>query len=415
MSRSNELHTLWREYEQKLQVFSNIKITRKVVTFSTTRIKEIHGFSDASEQAYGACIYLRSISEDGRVEVHLLCSKSRVAPLKTLSIPRLELCGALLLAQLMQRVSNCLPFKVDGVHLWTDSRIVLCWLRSCSRQWTQFVANRIAEIQRIISIDSWNYVPSQENPADLLSKGIMPDMLHESDMWWTDPPWIKLDENNWPSENFSASDVELPEGRATALISKTEAEQPLDIFERFSKFSRLVRVVAFCQRFIRNSRIHKVRESRSDDKNTLVPPLLIDELEKSRLTLVKIVQHNSFSSELHSIKRFNRVNKNSNVLKLNQFIDEQGILRVGGRLRHDKVFFEHKHPILLPGKHPFTKMIILHEHVRYFHAGAQATLSAIRRGYWLTSARSIIRSIINKCVRCFRNAPKIRTAVIYRK
>ncbi|XP_018374037.1 PREDICTED: uncharacterized protein LOC108768190, partial [Trachymyrmex cornetzi] len=376
-SISNELHTLWREYERKLQVLSNIEITRKVVTFNEIQFREIHGFSDASEQAYGACIYLRSISDDGHVEVHLLCSKSRVAPLKALSIPRLELCGALLLAQLTQKVLKCLPFAVDGIHLWTDSTIVTCWIRSCSRQWSQFVANRVAEIQRLTNIDSWKHVPSKENPADLLSR-----------------------------------DIELPEGRATALVAETEAEQQSDIFEQFSKLSRIVRVIAFCQRFIRNSRMHKVHESHSNNKSVLIPPLSIDELEKSRLTLVKMVQRTSFRMELHSVKRVNHVNKNSSVLKLNPFIDEQGILRVGGRLRHADVSYEYKHPILLPGKHPFTKMIILHEHVRHFHAGAQATLSAIRQRYWPTSARSVIRSIINKCVICFRNAPKSSTPVM---
>lgn len=243
-SISNELHTLWREYERKLQVLGNIKITRKVITSNTIQFKEIHGFADASEKAYGACIYLRSISDDGHVEVHLLCSKSRVAPLKTLSILRLELCGALLLAQLTQKVLKCLPFMVDGVHLWTDSSIVTCWIRSCSRQWSQFVANRIAEIQRLTNIGSWKHVPSQENPADLLSRGIMPDVLHKSNMWWTGPPWLKLDKDDWPSENFSASNMELPEGRATALIAETEVEQQSDIFERFSKLSRIVRVIA---------------------------------------------------------------------------------------------------------------------------------------------------------------------------
>jgi len=143
-------------------------------------------------------------------------------------------------------------------------------------------------------------------------------------------------------------------------------------------------------------------ELHSENKIILVPPLST-ELENSRL---KIVKRNSFRTELHYIKRFNRVNK---ILKLNPFIDEQSILRVGSQLRHVSVSFEHKHPIL-PSKHPFMKMIILHE--RHFYIGVQTTLSAIRQRYWPTSARTIIRSIINKCVICFRNAPKLNTTVM---
>lgn len=167
-SLAHDLHTLWREYERKLQVLSGIEITRKVIIHGELQRLEIHGFSDASQRAYGACIYVRSINSNNQTAVHLLCSKSRVAPLKTLSIPRLELCAALLLAQLARKVLNSVSLAVDSVYLWTDSRIVLCWLRSCSRQWTPFVANRVAEIQTITDISSWRHVSGQENPADPL-------------------------------------------------------------------------------------------------------------------------------------------------------------------------------------------------------------------------------------------------------
>jgi len=185
-SISNELHTLWREYENKIQFLSDIEIPRKVITFKQeqgSKILEIHGFSDASQRAYGACIYIRSVLSNRKCESHLLCSKSRVAPLKTISIPRLELCGALLLAQLTKKVLDALPFTVNSIHLWTDSRIVLCWLQNNSRQWTPFVANRVAEIQRLTNVKDWKHVVSQENPADPLSRGIMPDLLHKLKLW----------------------------------------------------------------------------------------------------------------------------------------------------------------------------------------------------------------------------------------
>ncbi|XP_018397196.1 PREDICTED: uncharacterized protein LOC108775361 [Cyphomyrmex costatus] len=313
-SISHELHTRWKEYEHKLQSLGSIEISRKVITSDDVQVREIHGFSDASQQAYGACIYLRSISSDGSIEVQLLCSKSRVAPLKTLSIPRLELCGALLLAQLTKRVLNSLPFTVDATYLWTDSSIVLCWLRSCSRQWTPFVVNRISEIQSITNIKVWRHVPSQENPADLLSRGIMPDVLQKSDLWWTGPTWLKLDEAFWPSENFSSSQIELPERRVTVLLAETKVKNQLDIFNRFSKLSTLVRVIAFCQRFARNCKLKRAHDS--GNKNNVIPQLSVDELEESQLTLIKLVQRDSFKAELNSIEHTKHVNKNSNVFKV---------------------------------------------------------------------------------------------------
>ncbi|XP_067206332.1 uncharacterized protein [Linepithema humile] len=412
-SISNELYTLWREYECKLQILSRIEISRKVITYDTTQGIEIHGFSDASQQAYGACIYVRSISINGQPENHLLCSKSRVAPLKALSIPRLELCGALLLAQLTKKVLDSLPFKVDFIHLWTDSQIVLCWLRSCSRQWTPFVANRIAEIQRLTNVDDWKHVPSQDNPADLLSRGVMPDLLHNSEIWWHGPSWIKLDKDEWPSESFHASNVQLPEGRATVLTAKIETKSLHDVFDRFSKYIKLIRVIAFCFRFSKNCKL-KTNALQSNDAKGVdtIQALTTEELEQSRLALVKIVQRDAFRTELYDIRNSERVNKNSNILKLNPFIDSHGILRVGGRLSHADISYECKHPILLPGKHAFTRLIVTYEHERHLHSGMQATLAAVRQNYWPTSARNIIRSIIRKCIVCVRNAPKLSTTLM---
>ncbi|XP_011879108.1 PREDICTED: uncharacterized protein LOC105568236 [Vollenhovia emeryi] len=120
-----------------------------------------------------------------------------------------------------------------------------------------------------------------------------------------------------------------------------------------------------------------------------------------------MIQHDFFKTELHSLRSHGHVAKNSNILNLNPFIDAHGILRVGGRLSHAIVSYDHKHPILLPGKHAFTRLIIIDEHERQLHAGAQATLSAIRQNYWPTSARSVIRSVIKKCTTCIRNTPRL--------
>lgn len=410
-SISSELHTLWKEYECKLRSLSNIKIPRKVIDCKEVQTIELHGFSDASQNAYGACIYVRFISVDGHTESRLLCSKSRVAPLKVLSIPRLELCGALLLAQLMKKISLCLPITVNSVYLWTDSRIVLCWLRTGSRQWTTFVANRIAEIQQLTDVDSWRHVSSQDNPADPLSRGIMPDSLGELKIWWCGPHWLNSSEQEWPSGSFSTSDLKLPESRTSILVAEVKGSFQREILDRFSKFSRLIRVIAFCYRFFNNCKAHGTNGSRVRNKDQ-IRPLSFEELEQSRWALIKMIQRNEFKTELHSIRNNMRVNKNSSLVSLNPYIDASDVLRVGGRLRHADVSFDSKHPILLPGKHAFTRLLIIHEHERHLHAGAQATLAAVRQNYWPTSARSTIRNIIKKCIICVRNSPNLSTTLM---
>jgi len=277
------------------------------------------------------------------------------------------------LAQLTKKILKCLPFTVDSVHLWTDSRIVLCWLRTYSRQWTSFVANRIAEIQRLMTDeDSWKHVPSQKNPADPLSRSVMPHLLGELQIWWSGPSWLESD------KSFQVSDIELPERKATTLMAEVKIESQHDIFNRFSKFSRLIRVIAFCYRFIKNCSKKNINSLQSDYEGKIgkVRSLSIEELEQSELALVRIVQREAFKTELCALEGNKPVNKNSNILNLNPFIDAHGILRVGGRLRHASVSYNYKHPILLPGKHPFTRLIITHEHERHLHVRAQATMGA---------------------------------------
>jgi len=128
-----DLNTKWKRYERELHNLGNLSIPRLVTTNDHHIRLELHGFADASETAYGACIYFRSTSVNNKHSTYLLCSKSRVAPLKSISLPRLELCAALLLAQLLAKVSKCISCRIDSTTLWTDSTIVLSWLQSCSR------------------------------------------------------------------------------------------------------------------------------------------------------------------------------------------------------------------------------------------------------------------------------------------
>ncbi|XP_067207879.1 uncharacterized protein [Linepithema humile] len=127
------INTKWKQYESELPALREITILRRAIILEEHISLQLHGFADASESAYGACIYLRTTDVDGMHSCRLLCSKNRIAPLKGLSIPRLELCAALLLAQLTDKVMKCLKVTINSIHLWTDSTIVLAWLQSVSR------------------------------------------------------------------------------------------------------------------------------------------------------------------------------------------------------------------------------------------------------------------------------------------
>ena len=161
----------WHQIRSQLKVLNTLEIPRSLISESTDLQIQIHGFCDASEKAYGACVYLRRKDIQNNINVTLICSKSRVAPLKSLSLPRLELCGATLLMNLMNRVLTSLNVKVQKKYFWTDSKIVLAWINSPAHKWQVFVANRVSEIQNSSLPSEWQHVGSKDNPADLISRG----------------------------------------------------------------------------------------------------------------------------------------------------------------------------------------------------------------------------------------------------
>ncbi|XP_075210333.1 uncharacterized protein LOC142317664 [Lycorma delicatula] len=151
-----QIQVKWTNYRNSLQILNHLSVDRRVASGNTNQQYELHGFSDASERAYGACFYLRTIQED--ITVKLLCSKSRVAPLKSISLPRLELCGALLLAKLIQKIRNALDINIASITLWTDSTIVLHWLNSPPQTWQTYVRNRTSQIQDLTQNCTWMHI-----------------------------------------------------------------------------------------------------------------------------------------------------------------------------------------------------------------------------------------------------------------
>ncbi|GFS99818.1 integrase catalytic domain-containing protein [Trichonephila clavipes] len=180
----------WRRFIDSLKAVNNISIDRCIVIHRAESI-ELHAFSDASEKAYGSSIYLKSISALGEVKVCLVASKSRVSPLKQISIPRLELCGAVLAVKLMKKVKEALNLQITAVHFWSDSTIVISWIHRESRELKTFVANRVSKIHQLSSRDQWHHIASEQNPADVLSRGLLPEELRDDSLWWHGPELLQ--------------------------------------------------------------------------------------------------------------------------------------------------------------------------------------------------------------------------------
>lgn len=387
-----EIYTQWIQFLEHISDINNIQIPRHAMLPNPVDV-QLHGFCDSSESAYGACLYLRTTDVYDNIYTQLLCAKSRVAPLKTVTLPRLELCGALLLSELTDKTLEALRMNVNNVYLWCDSTIVLSWLAAQSNNWKTFVANRVSQIQKLTSGMQWRHVRSPDNPADILSRGINPRKLAECYLWWRGPQWLSAHSKYWPNNIITIE--ELPE-RKCMLSSFCTINATNEIFDKFSCLQKLQRVVAYCLRFFNNV---------SNKSNKFTGYLTTDELNNSMRVLVKLLQSTEFSSDIRSLKLTNSVKPNSKLKCLNPFLDEHGILRVGGRLKNANINFNKRYPIVLPSKHNFTKLVIEYEHKKHLHAGAQGTLAAVRRQFWPINGRNSVRGVLSKCITCFKSKP----------
>ncbi|GFV12282.1 integrase catalytic domain-containing protein [Trichonephila clavipes] len=172
----------WDSFMQSLPVLERLKIPRFVLSENLESII-LYGFSDASEKGFGAVIYVSVIKNNGDRRSQLLCSKSRVVPLKALTIPRLELSACLLLSKLIRKVIKALKMNLSQVVLFSDSTIALSWIKTPPHLLKTFVANRVAKIQELTVNFSWHHISSENNPADLVSRGLSVSDLTNSPLW----------------------------------------------------------------------------------------------------------------------------------------------------------------------------------------------------------------------------------------
>lgn len=398
-----DLHDTWTSFRDNLSLLNTMQIRRQAVIKDAIDV-ELHGFCDASKHAYGAVIYTRSIDAFQNIQINLLCSKTKVAPLKTQTTPRLELCSALLLAKLMNKVTQALTMQTKKYY-WSDSQIVLCWIQTQPNLLQTFVGNRIKEIQSLTNINAWRYVNTTQNPADIASRGAKPENLIKSKIWWNGPEWLNQKPEEWPNIMPLASANKIPELKSKVILTLSTKESQStnkikneeSIMYRFSNLTKLKRVVAYCRRFIYNSK---------SKTNRLSGELTIQEMEDALLCLIKLAQLESFPEEVDILRKDKSFKTKHKLQALTPFLDNQEIIRVGGRLKNSHLKFGSKHPILLSGKHQLSRLIFQYEHKQLLHAGPQLLLASVRQKYWITSGIRTAKATVKNCIKCYRFNPK---------
>ena len=196
----------WNDMLEELKYIRSVSIPRCYFESRPVEI-QLHAFSDASERAYAAVVYLRSSYEDGRIVVRLASSKSRVAPLKRQTILRLELLGAVIQARLVDKFTSATGIETRTVH-WTDSMATMCWIKNI-RVWKQYVQHRVSEIHSLTSRENWRHCPGKLNPADMPSRGVSAKELADDSVWWNGPEFLYRRESEWPQIQSTQAEDEI--------------------------------------------------------------------------------------------------------------------------------------------------------------------------------------------------------------
>ena len=382
---------LWEKWRTELPLLEKLRFPHnlKPTDFGDPVHTEIHSFSDASDSGIGQISYLHIVNHKGEVHVSYLLAKSRVALLKPISIPCLELTAGVISVNVASMLKSELDIKDFKCYYYTDSEILIGYINNEARRFHVYVGNRVQHIRDCSSPGDWFLVPGNENPADEASRGLTAKELLDNDRWFTGPKFLWQQDlsrqQSQPVYTLLPSEVEVRKDSASTLTSKiSEVRIRLDSpgtleperFNHFSLFNCLRQCIVRIQRAIERTRPNKQHNWRPQEG-----PPLVAELSKAEDVILRSLQHHHFQSEIKILrkldgnndhfqdsqnaqKRNNTVKSISNLHKLDPFLDKEGLLRVGGRLKNSVSPYTIKHPLIMPKSSHMTVLLIRQFHHR---------------------------------------------------
>ena len=409
----------WKEWLVSLHALRDIKIPRMCVPLSLSLAKmyEVHIFSDASELAIAAVAYMKVMDAAGSVHLGFLMGKAKLAPSKGHTIPRLELCGAVLATEIAEILSRQLSIDLTAIRYHTDSKVVLGYIGNLSRRFYTYVSNRVERIHKISSPSQWSYVPTHRNPADSGTRRITSVVDLSESPWITGPMWLRegSDSEEREDDSFPLIDPENDkELKPEVIVQKTSVRASSGLgtkrFERFSTWRSAVRAVTFLRRVARSRKTF----SASHNDPHVSTDTTVTEYQNAEMFLLKEVQRECFGEEIACLSTGKRLPKTSSIISLCPILDKDGLLRVGGRISRIKGYIpsSETNPVILPKGHHISVLLIRHHHEAVSHQGRHLTEGAVRSaGLWIIGAKRMVTSMIHNCVMC----RKLRRGTEYQK
>lgn len=417
---------LWLSDLTKLHGFT-VRRCLKPTGFGAVTSAQLHHFTDASEKGYGVVSYLRMINKDGEVHCSFIIGKSRVAPLKQTTIPRLELTAAAVAVKMDRLMRKELHMQLEESVFWCDSTTVLKYIASENLRFKTFVANRVSLIRDNTEPSQWMYVNTELNP----SRGMPAETFKMCQNWIGGPEFLTKDRKHWPvspdMKDIQKDDAEVK--KSVCVTATNLHENPLNkLICYHSKWHCLKRAVSWMmkvKKLLQSLSAHRklitsqLSHHLSHEKKTEIVTqrmqqfkltvkgslLTTEDVVMAEVEIIRFCQNQCFSDELKALQRGDKLKGSSHIVKLDPVVQD-GILRVGGRLLQSALPTDAKHPVILPKDHHVSTLILRHIHKETGHCGRNYMLSRLRERFWIPQANSAVRKILSKCVPCKRISAK---------
>ena len=334
--------------------------------------KELNIFCDASETAIAAVAYTHLTNSSGHHRLGFILGKAKLAPKHGHTIPRLELCAAVLTTELFNTIHSELDIEFEALKFISDSKGVLGYNFNDTKRFFTHVANRVERIRRCSETKQWNYVPSKLNPAYEATRSLsVKDM--QTSMWLNGPTRLLCDVKD--------DEDDLP------LI------EPDSEVERFSSWYKLLLCsISILKCFVKSFKTNEPCDPKS--------PKCLKAAER---LIIQAVQKEYYSREMDALTSNRDLPRDSSIRSLDPNMDNDGLIRVGGRLRNSDLTLQEKHPLIIPTKYHIAYLLMQHFHQEVKHQGRLLTEGAIRLGgYWIVGAKRTISQYIRNCVRCLK-------------
>ncbi|XP_014676742.1 PREDICTED: uncharacterized protein LOC106816632 [Priapulus caudatus] len=390
----------WVEWKRSLSQLKDLQIPRMYVplSLSTAEKVEVHIFSDASEKAVAAVAYVKTY-KDGEGQVGFVMGKAKLAPSHGHTIPRLELCAAILAVEVDETVSESLNISPRVFRYYSDSRVVLGYIRNMTRRFYTYVDNRVERIHRATRSEQWSHVPTDQNPADQGTRSLIAADQLAASVWLSGPEQLRRRDNDNLSETYPLvspdNDKELRPQVEVGVRKTTVDESISEKFERFSSWYRLVAAISVLKRAARS---FKSRRKQGADKGK---SSAVDLYKEAEQFIVRQGQRDAYSEEIQRLWDRKPVPDNCAISPLNPYLDNDDVMRVGGRLNQGCLPIEETNPVILPAKSHLARLLVRHFHEKVEHQGRLLTEGAIRsHGYWIVGVKRVVSTIIHHCVTC---------------